>query len=122
MLVWSEENELSINFTKTKYMIVKHTKVPTEPEFVFDGHKINTVHQYEYLGMILDDKLTMNDYLHAVWTKTNSKIGILSKIRRFISEKTATRIYKCMIRPNLDYIDYVLDSSSADRVQKLDNP
>ena len=66
--------------------------------------------------MMLDDKLTMNDYLDGIWKKTNAKIGILSKVRRFISLKTATRIYKCMIRPHLDYVDYVIDSGSADRV------
>ena len=62
----------------------------------------------------------MNDYLDSMWKKTNSKLGILSKIRRFISEKTAIRIYKTMIRPHLDYIDFVVDSGSADRIHNLD--
>ena len=56
-----------------------------------------------------------------MWKKTNAKIGILAKIRRFITDKTAMRIYKCMIRPHLDYIDFVVESGSADRIQKLDN-
>ena len=30
------------------------------------------------------------------------------------------KIYKCMIRPHLDYIDFVVESGSADRIQKLD--
>ena len=52
--------------------------------------------------------------------KTNAKLGILSRVRRFISIKTATRIYKCMIRPHLDYVDFVIDSGSADRICNLD--
>ena len=115
------KNKLSINFTKTKYMVIKHTKVPNEPTLIVEKNNINTVNQYEYLGVVLDDKLTMNKYLDAIWKKTNSKLGILAKIRRFISEKTAIRIYKCMIRPHLDYIDFTIDSGSADRIQKLDN-
>ena len=62
----------------------------------------------------------MNDYLDVMWKKTPQNLGLLSKIRRFISEKTAVRIYKTMIRPHLDYIDFVVDSGSSDRVQKLD--
>ena len=27
-------------------------------------------------------------------------------------------IYKCMIRPHLDYIDFVVESGSADRIKK----
>ena len=117
---WCQANKLSINYGKTKFMTM-HTKIPNEPELNLEQSKISTVHQYEYLGMILDDKLSMNKYLDVIWKKTNSKIGILAKIRRFISKKTAIRIYKSMIRPHLDYIDYVIDSGSADGIQKLDN-
>ena len=110
---WCNANKWSINFTKTKYMIIKHTKVPNEPTLIVESNNISTVNQYEYLyGMILDDKLTMNKYLNAIWKKTNSKLGILAKIRRFIVEKTAIRIYKCMIRLHLDYIDFTIDSGS----------
>ena len=31
------------------------------------------------------------------------------------------RIYKTMIWPHLDYIDFVVDSGSANRIQRLDN-
>ena len=55
-----------------------------------------------------------------MWKKANAKIGILAKKRRFITEKTAMKIYKCMIRPHLDYIDSVVESGLADRIQKLD--
>ena len=72
------------------------------------------------MGIILDDQLSYNDYVDNIWKKTNNKIGTLSRIRRFISVKTAVNIYKCMIRPHLDYIDYVIDSTSSDRVSKLD--
>ena len=63
----------------------------------------------------------MNDYFDVMWKKNNSKLGILSKIRRFISEKTTVRIYKTMILPHLNYIDFVVNSGSSDRVQKLDS-
>ena len=64
-------------------MIVRHTKVHHEPKLKVEQVKINTVHQYEYLGMTLDDLLSMNDYLNVIWKKANTKIGILSKVRRF---------------------------------------
>ena len=118
IMFWCEVNKLTINYKKTKYMVVKHTKISAEPCLSVDGVKISTVQQYEYLGMLLDDKLSMNEYADAMWKKTNTKVGILARIRRFISEKTAAKIYKSMIRPHMDYIDFVIDSSSADRVKK----
>ena len=64
--------------------------------------------------------LVVTDIYMYIWKKANTKIGILSKVRRFISQKTATNIYKCMIRPHLDYIDFVVDSGISDRILKLD--
>ena len=89
MVVWCEENKLSINLSKTKYMVIRHTKLGQEPQLKIGDYKIGTVSLHEYLGMILDDKLTMNQYLDSMWKKANAKIGILAKIRRFISEKKA---------------------------------
>ena len=62
----------------------------------------------------------MNDYLDSMWKEANVKVGILAKVRHFISEKTAMKIYKFMIRPQLDYIDFVVESGLADRIQKLE--
>ena len=120
MISWCEENKLTVNRAKTKFMLVKHKKASCEPQVKMGNFKLSTVSSYEYLGIVLDDKLSMNDYLEMMWKKANVKIGILAKIRRFITEKTAITIYKCMIRPHLDYIDFVVESGSADRIKKLE--
>ena len=121
MVAWCEENKLTINRGKTKFMLIKQAKVSCESQVKMGNYKIGTVRSYEYLGIVLDDKLSMNDYLELMWKKANTKTGILAKIRRFITEKTAMKIYKCMIRPHLDYIDFVVESGSADRIQKIEN-
>ena len=87
---WCEANKLSINLGKTKYMIIKHVKTNDPQNIVINNNVINKISQYEYLGLTLKDKLSMNEYLDVIWKKTNAKIGILAKIRRFISTKTAT--------------------------------
>ena len=76
---WCNANKLSITFTKMKYIIIKHTKVPNKPTLIVEKNNISTVNQYEYLGMVLDDKLTMNKYLDVIWKKTNSKLRIWQK-------------------------------------------
>ena len=109
-----------MNYNKTKYMTIKYKKTPDVPNVMVRNRLIGQVHSYEYLGVLLDQHLSHNDYVDNIWKKTNNKIGILSRIRRFISVKTATQIYKCMIRPHFNYIDYVIDSSSKDNITKLD--
>ena len=91
-----------------------------EPKIKIGDYKLGIVRVYEYLGIMLDDQLSMNDYLDTMWKKSNAKVWILAKIRRFITKKTALRIYNCMIRPHLNYIAFVVESGSANRIQKLD--
>ena len=114
---WCEANTLTMNYKKTKCMIVKHKKTPDVQNIIVRNKQISIVHTYEYLGVLIDEKLSHNDYIESISKKTNNKIGILSRIRRFISVKTAIQIYKC---PHLDYIDYVIDSSSNENICKLD--
>ena len=119
MFTWCTANNLNINLSKTKHMNVQHIKPDCEPAVHVNNTCISTVNSYEYLGMIMDNRLAMNDHIDNMWKKANMKVGILSKIRRFISQKTAINIYKCMIRPHLDYIDFVVESGSSDRIKKL---
>ena len=48
--------------------------------------------------MLLDDKLNMTDRVDNMYKKANSRLAILSKIRRYITERTAANIDKTMIR------------------------
>ena len=52
--------------------------------------------------------------------KGNSKFGILSKIRRYITEETAIQVYRMMIRPYLEYVEFVIGSSTKEKVDKVD--
>ena len=47
MVILCEENKLTINLSKTKYMMIKYTKVDHEPQFKIGEYKIGTVCQYE---------------------------------------------------------------------------
>ena len=69
--------------------------------------------------MLLDNKLGMSQHVDNMFKKTNSKLGILCQIRRFITENTAAKIYKTMIGPHLEYIYFVIDSCSKDRIDQI---
>ena len=86
---WCEANKLTMNYKKTKCMIVKHKKTPdvqniivrNKQNIIVRNKQISIVHTYEYLGVLIDEKLSHNDYIESISKKTNNKIGILSRIR-----------------------------------------
>ena len=63
MFNWSTANKLSINLSKTKHMTIQHSKPDLKPAVHVNDKCINTVKSYEYLGMLLDNELVMNDHI-----------------------------------------------------------
>ena len=55
-----------------------------------------------------------------MYKEANSRLGILCKIKRYITEDTAARIYKTMITLFLEYINFLGNICSKDRNGKLD--
>ena len=120
IMKWCSYNKLTVNREKTKFMLVSHSKEDTVMPLKIENSVLSSVTHYEYLGMLLDSKLNMTQHVDNMYKKANSKLGILCKIRRYITENTAVRIYKTMIRPHLEYIDFVIDSCTKDRIEKID--
>ena len=74
----------------------------------------------KYLGVLIDDKLTMGAHIDKVCTNVQKKYGILRKIRRYLSEETAVLIEKVMIRPHLDYGDYIIDAGIQCKIDHME--
>ena len=60
---WMKLNKLSLNSTKTKYMLIKGRRKPhttNECNIHIGKHKLEQVSEikYRYLGIMFDDKLT----------------------------------------------------------------
>ena len=64
---WCNQNRLSINLNKTKHMVIgKDCKNDLAiPSIKLNGMKMENVHNYNYLGVIIDDKLSFDDMVDA---------------------------------------------------------
>ena len=61
--------------------------------------------------MFLDSKLNFNEYLKAIFQKTNKTIGLLRKLQTILPKGPLITIYKSFIRPHLDYGDMIYDQT-----------
>ena len=84
-----------------------------------NGELLDTVNNYNYLGVIIDDKLTFESFLKAKCNKVNVRIYQLGKLRKFITSKIASTIYKQTILPLIEYADLIIDSGPLDKVSRL---
>ena len=64
-------------------MTILHPKPDLEPAVHVNNKCISTVKSYEYLGMILDNRLTMNDHIDNNVEKSQHKGGNFVKDKAF---------------------------------------
>ena len=111
-----DHNKFTINLNKMKFMLVSSTNVSTNRKVHTGTESLATLKNYEYLGMVMGNKLDMSHHVDNMYKKANTKLSILCKIRCFILEKRAVRIYKTMIRRHIEYIDFVIESSNKESI------
>ena len=125
---WTDKNFLKLNDSKTHVMIIgtrtklKHLVDPTP--ITINGTNIKFVKQYNYLGIIIDEEMTMQPLLKQVKKTITNRLYSLRKIRKYINEKAAISIYKQTILPIIDYSGFLLVSccmSDRSDLQKIQN-
>ena len=120
---WCNENKLSINADKTK-MVCFGTKQRVKKTRNIKVTLLNTLIQqvpsYKYLGVTLDSSLNFNLQIQQTINKVSHKLYVLSKIRQFLTVKSAVLIYKSMILPYFDYGDVIYMFSSKNELDKLE--
>ena len=119
---WCQANKLTLNTAKTKLMLFgtrqmvrkakgAHVKVGEVP--------LQTVPSYKYLGFTLDSTLSFNNHVSTVVSMVTYKANLLAKIRKFLTDTVALKIYKSMILPYFDYGDVIYNSANQERLDKL---
>ena len=72
----------------------------THPLLFFNNNNVSQVKSQKYLGVILDVKLTFEEHLKIVFSKTNKTIGLLWKLSNLLQREALNTIYKAFVRPS----------------------
>ena len=91
---WFNDNKLSLNLNKTKFMIFGHQR--TEANILL-SYFIDTVSEFRFLGVIIDDKLTLKAHIAQVKSKVSKNIFVLNKAKNMFNYKTMRILYCSLI-------------------------
>ena len=70
--------------TKTKEMVVDFRKDPPPYNpLIIKGEEVEIVHQYKYLGSLLDDRLNWSDNTTSILKRANQRLFFLKKLKSF---------------------------------------
>jgi len=105
---WCHLNGMEINFSKTKYLFYKfpHTKcnldlVPSK--LLIDGKYIDRVHDFSYLGVIMDEFLNFNRHAATVIGKVTRRLNNLKFHKRILPPKSMKIVFPAVINSVIEY-------------------
>jgi len=104
---WCQDWKLQINPTKTKIVHFRNASVHQSPHLFYCGtHNLDYTNSYKYLGLWVDEHLTMDKAVKELSKSASKALGAL--FGRFISAggmtwKVYNKLYTSMVEPILFY-------------------
>lgn len=123
VLKWSADNNMNINWTKTKEMIIGSAANSQIPPLIVDGHQISRVNMYKLLGVCVNSDLKWDNHVNAICSKASSRLYFLKLLKRCsVSKDDLLHFYTSFIRPVLEYACPAWHSSlTSDQRKRIEN-
>ena len=107
---WFEKNNLPINITKTKCMLIATernlNRVALEERTLsleLNGITFEQVSNTPYLGLQLNDKLRWEAHVQKLCRNVSSKLAVLNRLRKVLNKTLRRKRYISCIQPCIDY-------------------
>ena len=81
------------------------------PHLIFNKSKVFQSKTQKHLGLILDNRLSFQEYLAAMGAKVSRTRALLRQLQHILPRHAFITIYKSFIRPYLDYGDILYDKA-----------
>jgi hypothetical protein len=103
---WFSANRLLLNPNKTKLIVFRSRKCRKDldaPPVILNGAELQQTSNESFLGVQLDETMKWYDHTCKIANNLSRKLGMLSKIKNFVSQKTLKMVYNCFVQPLLIY-------------------
>jgi len=123
-MVWLTANKLTLNLTKTNYMLVSNVNKLTNKDrkkfrITIGNYTIHEVEQSKYLGVFIDNKLNWNEHIDYLTTKLSQAAGVIYKLRKLIPHRAKMLIYNSLVASYLRYVLPAWGGATATSLKRL---
>ena len=84
---WIEANKLTINYTKSKYMIVTNKQIKHKFQCEINNIYLTEADSVKYLGVLIDKNLTWKPHMAAFSTKIARGFWGLTRLKTYVKQK-----------------------------------
>lgn len=102
---WFKTNKLSLNTSKTKYMLIRNRGVFYGDEYTLniDNRMIDRCKVFNFLGVNLDEYLLWNEHIKQLNQKLAYCTYSLKKVKYILSTENLIKLYYALFHSHLEY-------------------
>ena len=118
---WFSENKLTLNVSKSKYMIIRRGYRKSDNIFSlkFNGKKMEQCSTYKYLGLHIDEKMNWKNHVKYLCEKLSKMCGIFAKLRHCCNKALLRTIYFALVESHLQYCNIIWGNASEKTLAPL---
>ena len=117
---WLNANKLTLNVEKSNLVLFRSTKKTVETlNIKIKGEQIQEKDYTKYLGILIDNKLSWNCHIKHVNLKISKGIGIVTKLRRYLSKGVLKTLFYTFVQPHIDYELLVWGSATPSNLKPI---
>ncbi len=124
---WFKANKLSVNASKTNYMIMGTPKMTSlghgnsqlNLNVILDDTELERVNKTKFLGVIIDENLTWKNHIDGITKTISRNIGMLNKLKFFMPERILYTLYCSLILPYINYGILIWGKACKTHLEKI---
>ena len=118
---WMFSNKLSINYKKTKFMIINKGQNHAPFRLYINDNRIQQVNCFKYLGVRIDDKLQWKEQIKFIEGKLSSACGAMYRLRQTIDTKILRTFYFAHVYSYLQYATLAWHNTTKQNLKRLNS-
>ena len=120
--VWLKANKLSLNVTKTHYILFgrKHIPPNSNTQLYIDYQIIDKTESTKFLGVHIDNKLNWSVHINHISLKLSQGLGILNKMRNIFPRRVLLTMYYSLFYPYLTYCSVIWACAKPTLLNKIE--
>ena len=100
-------NKLSLNASKSEFLIVGHKKqlngIEKPVRLMVDEDLVRRVHRVKYLGLEVDENLTLNEQYKCLKNKIKCGLSSIRKLATILPQTKLEQVYRALVESHLRY-------------------
>ena len=120
---WLSINKLSINTSKTKYILF-HAKnkdlTKCIPTIIVQGNVVERAKDFNFLGVMFNENMSWKTHLDQLANKLAKRAGVLNRIKRIVPLRIMRTLYHSMAQSYLNFgiLAWGFENSRINKIQK----